>query len=180
MNYVQPIRDPEMIKKIKRYLRDKNERDYMLFVTGINAGLRISDILKLRVSDVGGDRIIIKEGKTGKRTRYSLTSQLQRAFKAYTQGKRAGEYLFRSRQGDNQPIGRRMAHKILREAADHFNLPDIGTHSMRKTFGYHLYKQTHDVVLLQEIFNHSTPETTLRYIGINQDSIDKAISKFKI
>lgn len=48
-----------------------------------------------------------------------------------------------------------MAYKILRHAADYVGLDDIGTHTMRKTFGYHLYKKTGDVALLQKILNHS-------------------------
>ena len=51
MNFVQPIRDPECIFYIKRFLKEQSERNYMLFVTGINSGLRISDILELRVRD---------------------------------------------------------------------------------------------------------------------------------
>ncbi|MFP3813497.1 tyrosine-type recombinase/integrase, partial [Bacillus sp. SIMBA_005] len=57
---------------------------------------------------------------------------------------------------------------------------DIGTHTLRKTFGYHFYKQTKDVAMLQEIFNHSDQRTTLRYIGINQDAMNNAMKKFKI
>ncbi|PEB90278.1 site-specific integrase, partial [Bacillus toyonensis] len=45
MNFVQPIRDPEQIQQIKEYLKEKSERNYILFVMGINTGLRISDIL---------------------------------------------------------------------------------------------------------------------------------------
>ena len=72
------------------------------------------------------------------------------------------------------------AYKILRAAAEYVNLDDIGTHTLRKTFGYHFYKQTKDVAMLQEIFNHSDQRTTLRYIGINQDAMNNAMKKFKI
>ncbi|SET85503.1 Phage integrase family protein, partial [Oceanobacillus limi] len=67
-----------------------------------------------------------------------------------------------------------------RKAAKHVNLVNIGTHTLRKTFGYHLYKQTGDVALLQKILNHSDPAFTLRYIGIDQDAMNKAIKEFKI
>lgn len=73
-----------------------------------------------------------------------------------------------------------MAYKMLRTAAEYVNLDDIGTHTLRKTFGYHFYKQTKDVAMLQEIFNHSDQRTTLRYIGINQDAMNNAMKKFKI
>lgn len=59
-------------------------------------------------------------------------------------------------------------------------LEEIGTHTMRKTFGYWHYQQYKDVAILQEIFNHSSPSVTLRYIGINQDNIDKSYMNFSL
>ncbi|MUV39460.1 putative integrase/recombinase YoeC [Lentibacillus sp. JNUCC-1] len=99
MNFVQPIRDPEYIRVIKKFLKEKNERNYMLFLTGINSGLRISDILKLRVSDVRRPYFNIKEQKTSKAKRIAMTPLLQRELKAYTEGKEDHEYLFKSREG---------------------------------------------------------------------------------
>ncbi len=180
MNFVQPIRDPERIRAIKQFLKEKSERNYMLFVTGINSGLRISDILPLRVSDAKRSYFSLKEKKTKKHKRIEMTPSLKREFKKYIEGKEDHEFLFKSREGINQPIGRSMAYKILREAAEYVSLDEIGTHTLRKTFGYHFYLQTKDVAMLQEIFNHSDPKITLRYIGINQDGIDKAMKNFKI
>ncbi len=152
----------------------------MLFVTGINSGLRISDILPLRVSDTKRAYFNITEKKTGKKKRIEMTPGLRREFKDYVEGKEDHEVLFKSREGVNKPIGRSMAYKILREAAQHVGLDDIGTHTLRKTFGYHFYKQYKDVALLQDIFNHSNPRITLKYIGIDQDEKDKAMKNFKI
>ncbi|WP_085521399.1 site-specific integrase [Tuberibacillus sp. Marseille-P3662] len=180
MNFVQPIRDPELIFYIKRFLREKSERNYMMFVTGINSGLRISDILSLRVRDAKRTYFNIFEIKTGKKKRIDMTPQLQREFKTYVEGKEDHEFLFKSREGLNQPISRSMAYKILNDAADYASLDDIGTHTLRKTFGYHFYKQTGDVAMLQKIFNHSDPAFTLRYIGIDQDAMNKAMKGFKI
>jgi integrase len=180
VNFVQPIREPEKVDAIKKFFREENERNYMLFLMGINTGLRISDILKLRVKDVKGSHIIIREQKTGKQKWIRITPSLRRELKNFIEGKDDDEYIFKSRQGGNKPIGRSMAYKILRKAAERFNLRDIGTHTLRKTFGYHFYQQTKDVAMLQEIFNHSSPDITLRYIGVNQDSMDKAMLKFKI
>lgn len=115
-----------------------------------------------------------------KEKRIDMTPELQRELKAYIEGKEDHEYLFKSREGINKPISRSMAYKILRAAAEYVNLDDIGTHTLRKTFGYHFYKQTKDVAMLQEIFNHSDQRTTLRYIGINQDAMNNAMKKFKI
>jgi integrase len=180
MNFVQPIRDPEIIAEIKKHLKEESERNYMLFVTGINSGLRISDILPLKVKDAKKSHFSLRETKTGKQKRIQITPALKRELKHYMEGKDDEEYLFKSREGKNKPIGRDMAYKILRKAAEQFGLDEIGTHTLRKTFGYHFYNQTKDVAMLQEIFNHSSPQITLRYIGVNQDSMDKAMNKFKI
>lgn len=180
MNHVQPIRDIEKLETVKAYLQSKNQRDYVMFMIGINTGLRISDILKLRVKDVTGDYISMREQKTGKQKRIILTPSLKRVLKKYIVDKPSHEFLIKSQKGENKPIGRSMAYRILNDAAKHVRLSEIGTHTLRKTFGYHFYQQTKDVAMLQELFNHHSPKVTLRYIGVNQDSLDKAILKFKI
>ena len=180
MNFVQPIRDPEVVRVIKEYLKEKNERDYMMFIVGINSGLRISDILPLRVGDAKKNYFSMREKKTGKQKRLDMTPSLKRELKVYVESKEDHEFLFKSREGFNKPIGRSMAYKILKNAAEYVRIDEIGTHTLRKTFGYHFYKQTKDVALLQKIFNHSNPTITLRYIGIEQDGKDKAMKVFKI
>ncbi|QKS71921.1 site-specific integrase [Paenalkalicoccus suaedae] len=180
MNFVQPIRDVEVLREIKKYLRMWNERNYMLFLLGINSGLRISDILPLRVSDAKKNYFNLRESKTNKQKRITMTPELKRELHRYIEGKEDHEYLFQSRKGINQPLTRDAAYKILQKAAQHVNIDDIGTHTLRKTFGYHFYQKTKDVALLQEIFNHSSPQVTKRYIGINQDTMDKALKSFRI
>lgn len=180
MNHVQPIRDIEKVEYIKEYLKEQSERNYIMFLIGINTGLRISDILKLKVKDVNGNYLSMREQKTGKQKRIIFTPQLKRALKKYINDKDPEEYMIKSRKGKNKPIGRSMAYRILNDAAKQVSLKEIGTHTLRKTFGYHFYQQTKDVAMLQELFNHHSPKVTLRYIGVNQDSLDKAILKFKI
>ncbi|MDC2864672.1 site-specific integrase [Bacillus sp. BP-3] len=180
MNFVQPIRDSEKIQQIKDHLKEKSERNYILFVMGINTGLRISDILKLKVGDLKGSHISMREMKTGKQKRIQITAALRRELKWFIKEREDHEYLIKSRQGSNRPIGRSMAYKILRNTAAEFGLDEIGTHTLRKTFGYHMYMQTKNIALLMEIFNHSSERVTLRYIGVNQDAMDRAMTKFKI
>jgi integrase len=102
---------------------------------------------------------------------------LQQEIMRYTAGMRADEYLFASRKG-NDPITTTQAYRALVKAADMIDRNDIGTHTMRKTFGYHYYKRTKDIVTLMEIFNHSAPSITKRYIGITQDEIDQSLRDF--
>jgi len=181
MNFVQPIRDPNMVKDIANYLRNRSERNYIMFLMGIYTGLRISDILQRRILDVKDKKnIIIREQKTQKRREIEINPLLKKEFSNYCKDKDPDDYLIKSRQNYNRPISRSMAYKILQDAADKFHIESIGTHTLRKTFGYHFYNQTKDVVTLQKIFNHSHPAITLRYIGIEQESINEAMKRFKI
>lgn len=180
MNFVQPIRNQETIEEIKDYFRKQSSRNCMMFVFGINTGLRIQDILKLRVRDVlGKEQLIIIEIKTKKRRFIELNPTLKREVKKYTATMDLDDFLFPSRQGGtNKPIKRDMAYKIMRAAAKEFGLVDIGTHTLRKTFGYHMYQATKDITLVQTMLNHSDKAITMRYIGMDQDMINNAMRKF--
>lgn len=182
MEFVQPIRDLRVLKSIKdRLLRDGGRRDYMLFVIGINTGLRISDILRLRVRDVKGTHIEIREKKTGKFKRTLLNNSLKNEINKFIATKSDNEYLFKSRKGDNMPITRVQAYRIINHAIRELNITDkTGTHTLRKTFGYHHYQKYKDVALLQGIFNHSAPSITLRYIGISDDLRDRSMESFSL
>lgn len=181
MNTVQPIRDKKTVEDIAAYLRQENERDYVMFMLGIYSGLRISDILKLRVRDVREkESIYIREKKTGKEKRFVINPKLRKVLKEYTAGMDDFSYIFRSQKGKNRPISRTQAYRILSEAGEKFGLESIGTHTLRKTFGYHLYQQTHDLELIRDILNHSNETITRRYIGITQEAKDDAMNRLSI
>lgn len=180
MNFVQPIRDLEKIAAMKKYLLQRSKRNYILFIIGINTGLRISDILQLKKEDLLQTHLKLREKKTRKEKRIRIPPAIRKELIEYAKTLKDGEYAFRSRQGGNRPIDRSTAYRILREAAEYVSLDEVGTHTLRKTFGYHFYQQTKDVAMLQELFNHSSPHITLKYIGVNQDAMDKAMMKYKI
>lgn len=180
MRIVQPIRDIEKIEEMKLYLKAKRERDFIMFLLGISVGLRISDILILRKEDLLKSHIDIVEEKTEKKKRVKIPGYLKKHFVAYANTLNDGDYVVKSREGSNKPIHRSTAYRILREAAEHVNLTEIGTHTLRKTFGYHFYKQTKNIAILMELFNHSEESITLRYIGITQDALDAAMDKYRI
>ena len=140
MNEVQPIRDKEKIEEMKNKLLKDSYRNYLLFLVGINTGLRIRDLLKLKVEDVKNkSHIILKEQKTGKIKKFYINSQLREEFDRYIQGMEDQEYLFKSQKGNNKPISRVQAYRILNNASDRVGLKYIGTHTLRKTFGYWHY-----------------------------------------
>ena len=181
METVEPIRSLEKLEQIEDYLRRRSERDYMLFVTGCATGLRISDLRRLRVVDVRDKtHLVVRTKKTGKRVMILVTDHLAAAFRSYTNGKEDNDYLFASRKGWNQPLSRGAFYQILRQAAAACGVHRIGTHSMRKTFGWHFYQQTKDVAQLQELLGHQHPSVTLRYIGVVQDDLDQAMKRFSI
>jgi integrase len=178
MNTVEPIRDLNLVLDIADYLKVRNERDYVMFMYGIYSGLRISDILSFRVRDVKDkEYITIREQKTGKEKRFPINDELKPVIKDYVKDKKDFEYLFKSKKGKNKSISRQQAYNILSDAAAAFGLDAIGTHTLRKTFGYHMYQQTKDIITIKEILNHSDISVTLRYIGINQDIKDTTIKR---
>lgn len=179
MKYVEPIRDKEKVREVLNILADRNERDMVLFAVGIYTGLRISDILKLRKKMVMGSHITLKEQKTRKFKKIYIVPELKRIFKQYAINMNDNDFLFASRQGRNRPITRVRAYEILRSAAKEAELLNIGTHTLRKTFGYHMYQKDKDVAMLQDIFNHSSAYITLKYIGVNQDAVDIAMKSLR-
>lgn len=186
MNFVQPIRDPNVIEAIKQYLKLRSMRNYLFFCFGIYSGLRVSDLRMLRVGMVRGTHINILEKKNKNKKRFIIHPKIKKDLDNYILGKNDDEYLFASRQIKTksrlrgQPIDRSTAYKMLNDVARHFDLKEIGTHTMRKTWGYHLYKQDpQNLALLMDMFGHSDPTITLRYIGITQDMMDAAIIRLK-
>lgn len=179
MNKVEPIRSKEKIEKMKTELIKRGYRDYLLFVMGINTGLRISELLRLQVADVENrSHIIIREKKTDKRKKFLINSRLKEDLEKFTASMGPEEYLFQSQKGSNKPISRVQAYRILNTAAEKLGIESVGTHTLRKTFGYFHYLEYKDIALLQELFNHSSPSITLDYIGINQDTMDRTIEDF--
>lgn len=109
-----------------------------MFVMGVSFGLRISDLLELRIGDLRGqDFFIIGEEKTKKKRKIMLSDNVKEEI-AKLEGADA-DYVFQSRQGGNQPISRVQAYRVLNAAAKKVGIGSIGCHSLRKTFGYQLH-----------------------------------------
>ena len=177
MKIVEPVRSVKEIDKVKRLLG--NKRDILLFTMGINSALRISDLLSLKITDViEGDKIkesiTIKEGKTKKTKSFPLNESVRKALKEYL-GERKGagpeEVLFLSRKG-NEAIKRCQAWKLINDAGKSLGL-NLGSHSLRKTFGFHVYKGTKNLGLTQKLLNHTNSSDTLRYIGLTKIEMDE-------
>ena len=195
MKFVQPIRDVAVIVQIKNYLKVRSFRNYLLFAMGIHSGLRITDLLRLQVWQVRGQMhvtFIAEKTKNRKRKRrkekkFIIHPDYREDLEIYIRGMPDDAYLFASRQRKKktgktgEPIGRETAWKMISQAARHFGLEEIGCHSLRKTWGYHLISSTppqeaaYIMALLMEAFGHETQEETLRYLGLTQDALDAMI-----
>ncbi|MDF2877549.1 MAG: recombinase XerD [Clostridia bacterium] len=180
---VEPIRDKSKIKKMYTYLNAKSPKYGLLFKFGLNTGLRISDLLPIKVSDIFNssrqykEYFILKEKKTGKEKKIKLNTALREALNDFIkeQGLNYESYLFFSCKGNH--IKRIQAYRVLKEAATTCGIENFGTHSLRKTWGYWTYKiSRYNVGLIMDTFNHSSQSITLRYIGVNQDQKDELYS----
>ncbi|MDQ0880464.1 integrase [Peribacillus sp. V2I11] len=174
---VQPIRSLEKLDDMKWSLkRHCSERDYILFLLGINTGMRVSDLLSLKIKDIKGKmEVTIKEGRT-KKPRIIQLNTVCKELAAYIDTI-DGEWLFPSRKGD-KPISKIQAYRQLNKAADMVDIESVGTHTMRKTFGYLYYKRSKDIAELQMILNHPHPEITLKYIGITDEGTEDSLNDY--
>ncbi len=188
MSTTEPIRDIQKLLDFKNYyLNDKpNFRNYTIITLGLNTALRISDILNLTYDDVYQDKkvrkhITVTEQKTGKENRILLNREAKTALEQYrkvlvqTQMYKDGNpYLFPCPQKAYAPISRSRAYRMITSAARAIGIEGhISCHSLRKTFGYHAWKQGCDPVVIMVIFNHSSLSITKRYLCIEQDDKDE-------
>jgi integrase len=176
LEYVNPIKDIEDIWTMKRILREHSQRDLLFFVLGINTGIRISDLLSLKVNDVWDGKamkefIYIDDESSGEKKAFFLNKSVERELKIYLSLDHfePEDYLFKSKK-NNQPITRQQAYRIVNQAGRDAGIPGkIGTHTLRKTFGYHAYRKGIAISILSKIFNHHSSTETLRYIGIDKN-----------
>lgn len=188
MEFVEPIRDRRKIDSIKKILQG-NDRDLLLFVIGINTAFRISDLLELKYKDVIDQNgkvlshIKLKETKTNKINKVAITKGVAKTIANFVDLNFKGDlegYLFTGKKDPNKPISRVSAWRIISAAAQEVGLKNIGTHTLRKTFSYHQYKNGTDIALLMDMLNHSSEANTLRYIGISQDEKDRAVRELDL
>lgn len=176
MEYVDPIKDIDKIIAIKNNLQQRSIRDLLLFVLGINTGIRVHDLLSLKINDIW-DGTQIKEflhvcdSKNGENKGHFINNQVRTVLQKYLASREfiESDYLFKSKK-DDLPITRQQAYRIINHAAKDVGITGkIGTHTLRKTFGYHAYRKGIAISILMSIFNHQTHAETLRYIGIEKN-----------
>jgi integrase len=191
MNFVEPIRDRKKITQIKNQLRGQRcYRDLLMFVVGINTALRISDLLELQVGHFLDNhqhikqRFWIKEQKHGKRQEVVVNDSIKKTFKEYfvAYPEIADDHshfiFFNTKAGHfKDPIKRGQAWKIITTICNQVGLRgNFGTHSLRKTWGYHARMSGVDLALIMHKLNHESIAYTKRYLGITDDEL-QAVSQ---
>ncbi len=184
MGTTQPIRDSRQLSQFINYYAtiQPNQRNYTLIVMGLHTALRISDILELRWKNVFDfenakcrTHLQLIEHKTGKKSKIVLCPETRKALSNFYIMKKPepDNYIFSAKVYRDKPLSRSQAYRIVRRAAENtIQEEHISCHSLRKTFGYHAWKQGVPPALLMDIYNHSSYDITKRYLGITQDERD--------
>lgn len=177
---VEPLRREKDIKAIIQLLSG-HPRDHLLFVMGINNGIRVGDLLNIKVGDVRylkpGQVHQITESKTKKKNVVVINKSVRKALDTYFSNSTSQienhHYLFRSRKGENFPLSVQAVHGLVKKWTQTINLKgNYGTHTLRKTWGYQQrtkYGVGFDVIAKR--FNHSDPKTTMTYLGIEDKEV---------
>jgi len=179
MSEVHAVKSLDTIKLISHLLEVRCSKQMSdIWNVGLNLALRISDLLSVKLSDIENDRLVLRESKTGKIASIVLNNKAQEVIERIRVEYPGHVYLFqsyRNRQSINKqanPLSRRSVAKAFATIGEEMKIA-LGTHSMRKTRGYHLYQNTKDIARVMKMLRHSSESVTLRYIGITQDEVDK-------
>lgn len=184
MGTTQPIRDKQELNAFMEYYHTSqpSARNYALIVFGLHTALRISDILNLKWENVYDfdmncflEHLFLTEKKTGKKNVVALNAHVKEALIVYMKERNPvpSDYIFTKNTDYTVPLCRSQAFRIVKKAANEsLHLTHISCHSLRKTFGYHAWKQGTPPALLMDIYNHSSYQVTKKYLGIEQDERD--------
>lgn len=174
---VEPIRQAKDVKAISRLLQSR-PRDYLLWVMGINNGLRAKDLVRIRYSQIEGAKpgtvINIIETKTGKSNVLVINKAVHKALQVYLSVIAPGpnDFLFSSRKG-NSHISSQSVGRLVKSWTAAINLKgQYGAHTLRKTWGY--FQRTQHGAgfeILCKRYNHSSPAITMRYLGIEDREV---------
>ena len=195
MNFVEPIRDRKKISQIKNLLRGQwRFRDLLLFTMGINSALRISDLLRLRIGHFLDDqrdykqRFWIHEQKRNKRHEVVINQSIRKSLEEYLAAypdiaDTPENFVFFNTKMNtySEPIKRGQAWKLIVANCAAVGLRgNYGTHSLRKTWGYHARMQGVDLALIMHKLNHESIAYTKRYLGITDDELEAVAQRLNL
>ncbi|MGZ0014817.1 tyrosine-type recombinase/integrase [Yeosuana sp. AK3] len=166
--------DSTLNKAIKIIKTDKNYKLGFLIIFGINCGIRISDILTVKFEDLENDSLTLVESKTNKKRVIRLNDNVKHALTLLKERNSDNKgFIFTSNQNTVYSI--QYVNRKLKEILGSKSL-SVSSHSLRKTFGRKVWENNNEtdkaLLYLSELFNHSSPAITKRYLGIRQEELD--------
>lgn len=189
MAATEPIRDKKQLKALGDYFLKRGQlRNYTMVVMGACTVLRISDLLRLRWSDVYDEEqkvflthITVRERKTGKSKTIALNKQVLRAIMLLYPYRR-NEFIFANNRKDGKAISRVQAWRIIHTAVLAVGIAGkVACRSLRKTWGYFACRSgAVPPAVIMRIYNHNSFTVTQRYLGIEQDDLDKAYCELEL
>ena len=153
-----------------------NERVAAALMLEANLGIRVSDIVKLKLTDIikDGDRfrLDIIEQKTNKKRVFTVPQEIYNYLKGYCYDNsiKENDVIFK--------LTTTAIQKQLRLVCDYLGYENISTHSFRKYFATQIYKNSdYNIALVQTLLQHSSTAVTQKYIGIEQKEVEKALAE---
>ena len=190
MKTTEPIRNKQQIRKLADYFISRGQlRNHVLFIMGVHTALRVSDLLRITCDDVYDfkseckcgrgcvsvrESITITEKKTGKTKTIPLHENVIAALQRYADNDniRSGAFLFENAR-TKKAISRVQVYRIICAATKAVGIiARIACHGLRKTLGYHSWKDGKLPEIIMKMYNHSSLAITARYLGITQDDIN--------
>ena len=177
MKTTEPIRNKHQVRELAMYYLKRGEiRNHVLIVMGVHTALRISDLLRIRWDDVYDfekkrvrDSVSITEKKTGKTKIVALSKNIKTALNLFSFAAKPGTFIIENKR-TRKAISRIQAYRLIRAAAEALGFSfRVSCHSLRKTFGYHAWKDGVSPVVIMDIYNHTSLAVTQRYLGVSQD-----------
>lgn len=176
LHTVQPIKRVDQIEEMKQILHRRSVRDYCLFLFGLNTGMRIHDLIHIRVCQVldkSGEILPYLDSALYLDPPIYFNQSLRKTLQEVIVDTdlQMNDFLFKSRKSMN-PITRQQAYRIIHNTAEAAGIEEaIGMHTLRKTFGYHAYINGIAISLIQKRLQHQTTTETRNYLGIsNKDT----------
>lgn len=188
MHYVEPFRMDRNNNEVEKvYKAMKNDRDKLYVIVSVYMAYRVSDIRLLTFGQLRDEFVKVTEKKTKNERTIEVHKRIKKELEKFND-RPDHEYAFQSRQGSNQPMSRQQAHNIISDASEKIglikrtkpvgnqrkgnivSLKRYGTHSLRKAFGYSLWKNGENITTIMEMYGHSSPKITRAYLGIDQEA----------
>jgi len=182
MKIVEAVKTLDDAKSVADLLGKHKGQIYSdIWTFGVNAALRISDLLSITMEQALSGTVELTESKTGKTRSIPLNSTAMAIVEARHKANPTHEWLFQvdSNRASGKAISRFAVAAAFKEVGEILHIK-LGTHSMRKTLGWVMHSKGASIERICKLLNHSSPAITMAYIGLTQADTDAAYTEFEI